>query len=217
MAGDSLPQWMQNLIAGWPMIKANIPTFIVILLLLAGALWLLFNWSYGSILANKSSQIELQDRQLADYKQKLDGASPDQAKARIDTLEARLAAIEPRRLTADQRASLKSKLGIQAPAATLISIAGEASGDSMQLAADFASVFRAAGGWTVQESSVIGIGNRPANGLRLTVKNSQSPSREVQLVVEALRSARIDFEVLGVDVMAPGLTIELLVCTKISR
>jgi hypothetical protein len=82
-----MPQWMQDLTAGWPMIRANLPTFLVILVLITGAIWVVFNWSYGAILASKNSQIELQDRQLADYRQKLDGASPDQAKAKIEALE----------------------------------------------------------------------------------------------------------------------------------
>jgi hypothetical protein len=82
-----MPQWMQDLTAGWPMIRANLPTFFVILVLTAGVIWAAFNWSYSAVLAGKNSQIELQDRQLADYKQKLDGATPDQAKAKIEALE----------------------------------------------------------------------------------------------------------------------------------
>ena len=87
MPGDSMPPWMQDLFAGWPMIRANLPTFFVIVVLILGAVWWLMDWRYGAIVASKSGQIELQDRQLADYKQKLDGASPDQAKAKIEALE----------------------------------------------------------------------------------------------------------------------------------
>jgi|SRR5450759_5266886 hypothetical protein len=82
-----MPQWMQDLTAGWPMIKANLPTFLVILVLMAGIIWVALNWSYGGVLASKNGQIELQDRQLADYKQKLHGATPEQAKAKIEALE----------------------------------------------------------------------------------------------------------------------------------
>jgi hypothetical protein len=85
--GDSMPQWMQDLFTGWPMIRANLPTFFVVVVLIFGAVWWLMDWRYGAIVASKTGQIELQDRQLADYKQKLDGASPDQAKAKIEALE----------------------------------------------------------------------------------------------------------------------------------
>ena len=71
----------------WPMIRANLPTFAVILVLMIGAIWVVINWSYSGVLASKTGQIELQDRQLSDYREKLKGASPEQAKARIDTLE----------------------------------------------------------------------------------------------------------------------------------
>jgi hypothetical protein len=72
---------MQDLTSGWPMIRANLPTFFVILVLIIGAVWWVLDWRYSGVLASKNGQIELQDRQLADYRQKLDGASPDQAKA----------------------------------------------------------------------------------------------------------------------------------------
>src|SRR4029077_20750334 len=82
-----MPQWMQDLTAGWPMIMANLPTFFVLLALIIGAVWVVINWSYSSILAGKNTQLETQDRQIADYKEKLGGASPDQAKAKLDALE----------------------------------------------------------------------------------------------------------------------------------
>jgi hypothetical protein len=82
-----MPQWMQDLTSGWPMIRANLPAFFVILVLIIGAVWWVLDWRYSGILASKNGQIELQDRQLADYRQKLDGASPDQAKAKIEALE----------------------------------------------------------------------------------------------------------------------------------
>jgi hypothetical protein len=79
-----MPQWMQDLTAGWPMIRANLPTFFVILVLMVGAVWVAFSWAYGGVLASKNGQIELQDRQLADYRDKLKGATPEEAKAKID-------------------------------------------------------------------------------------------------------------------------------------
>ncbi len=44
-------------------------------------------WSYSGVLASKNGQIELKDRQLADYRDKLKGATPEEAKAKIDALE----------------------------------------------------------------------------------------------------------------------------------
>ena len=69
------------------MIRANLPTFFVILFLAIGVIWVVVNWSYSAVLASKNGQIELQDRQLADYRDKLKGATPEEAKAKIDALE----------------------------------------------------------------------------------------------------------------------------------
>lgn len=82
-----MPQWMQDLTTGWPMIRANLPTFFVIVVLIILTVWTVVNWSYSGVISSKNGQIELQDRQLADYREKLKGATPDQAKDKIDVLE----------------------------------------------------------------------------------------------------------------------------------
>jgi hypothetical protein len=82
-----MPQWMQDLTTGWPMIRANLPTFFVIVVLVTGAVWVVIGWSYSGVLASKNGQLELQDRQLADYREKLKGATPEQAKEKVDSLE----------------------------------------------------------------------------------------------------------------------------------
>jgi len=69
------------------MIWANPKTFALVTAVIIAIVWLIVNYSYSTILSNKNSQIELQDRQLGDYKQKLDGATPEQAKAKIEALE----------------------------------------------------------------------------------------------------------------------------------
>ena len=99
-----MPQWMQDLVAGWPIIRANLATFFVILVLITGVAWWLMGLRYSDLLATKDGQIQLQDRQLADYREKLKGATPDQAKSRIDALEAQLsaAAKAPQGSTTDQ-------------------------------------------------------------------------------------------------------------------
>jgi hypothetical protein len=95
------------------MIRANLATFAVILVLMIGAIWIVVNWSYSAVLASKNAQIELQDRQLADFREKLKGATPEQAKDKIDSLEGTLMKMvgnnwEP--LRRPQIASLAAKL-----------------------------------------------------------------------------------------------------------
>src|ERR1700726_4068447 len=85
--GDSMPQWMQDLTAGWPMIRTNLPTFFVIVGLIVGVVWWIMDWRYGGIITNKDSEIVLAKSQRDDYRDKMGGATPDQAKARVDALE----------------------------------------------------------------------------------------------------------------------------------
>jgi hypothetical protein len=222
-----MSQWMQDLTAGWPMIRANLPTFFALAVLMFGAIlggvWWLMDWRYSSIIsgrdaiiANKDSEIALFKGQRDDYKDKLSGATPDQAKARIDALEARFAAVEPRRLTAEQRAALMARLSPPAGAVPTVSIVAEATADSPQLAADFASVFRSAGGWTIVEPIAMGIGNRPPSGIAISVPDLNHPTVAVATVASALKAAKIEFDLRQAPLME-GIAVEMLICTKIIR
>jgi hypothetical protein len=61
-----MPQWMQDLTQGWPLISANIPTFVVIVVLMLGVVWAAFNWSYGAIISRQAAEIKLLERQKAE-------------------------------------------------------------------------------------------------------------------------------------------------------
>jgi hypothetical protein len=61
-----MPQWLQDLTTGWPIIRANIPTFIVIVVLIVGAVWAAMSWSYGTVISNQASEIKLLERQKAE-------------------------------------------------------------------------------------------------------------------------------------------------------
>jgi hypothetical protein len=182
-----MPQWMQDLISGWPMIRANLPTFFVILVLIIGAIWWIMNWRYGDLLASKNGQIELQDRQLADYKQKLDGASPDQAKSKIDALERRVRVTvgkewEP--LTRVEIVALTSKL--KAISKTRIQIMYE-NALGKELAESFLEAFKAAdwdGAWITPGSGfgsgvLVGRGQR-ALAVKAAIESISNTKTEVK-------------------------------------
>jgi hypothetical protein len=76
-----------KLLEQWAVVAAAPIPFAITVAIAGGLIWLAVGWSYSSILSGKSAQIELQDRQLADYREKLKGASPEEAKAKIDALE----------------------------------------------------------------------------------------------------------------------------------
>jgi hypothetical protein len=169
-----MPRWMQDLFAGWPMIRANLQTFFVIVVLIFGAVWWLMDWRYGAIVASKIGQIELQDRQLADYKQKLDGASPDQAKAKIDALEEKVKYTIGNRwpvLTSEETTKLAAAISPLDKRPISILYANYLGKD---LAQNIADVFKNAG-WKIQNFSEGGglgynISTGRGNGLALTLK-----------------------------------------------
>jgi hypothetical protein len=61
-----MPQSIQDLIAGWPMIWANIPTFIVIVLFIIGIVWAAMAWGYGRIIRHQAAEIKLLERQKSE-------------------------------------------------------------------------------------------------------------------------------------------------------
>jgi hypothetical protein len=61
--------------------------FVTALLTLGAAIWWALDWRYTGIVSNRDLEISSLKTQRDEYKEKLGGASPDQAKARIDALE----------------------------------------------------------------------------------------------------------------------------------
>jgi hypothetical protein len=217
-----MPDWDKILAQVAVVTSAPVP-FLIAVFIAGGLIWWLLDWRYGAIVAqrdgvisNRDSEITLLKSQRDDYKDKLNGATPDQAKARIDSLEARLASVEPRRLTASERAGLIVRLTPPIGSPRAISIISEASGDSHQLAADFASVFRSSGDWKISEPTVMGLGNRPPSGIGVQVPDTNNPSKAATIVMDALRSQNIRFDLQQAPGM-PGMELALLVCTKIER
>jgi hypothetical protein len=82
-----VPEWVIKLLEQWAVVKAAPIPFAVVIVIVGAVLWLAIGWSYNAVLNSKNAQIELQDRQLADYREKLGGASPSEAKAELDALK----------------------------------------------------------------------------------------------------------------------------------
>ncbi|MGM5020219.1 hypothetical protein [Tardiphaga sp. 367_B4_N1_1] len=216
-----MPQWMQDLTAGWPMIRANLPTFIVLAALMFGAIWWLMDWRYGGILtgrdgiiSNKDSEIALLKGQRDDYKDKLSGATPDQAKARIDALEGRLKQIEqtgPRSLAAEQRQALTQTARVPVGAQYALTIVTEGGcPDCPVYASILERAFRDAG-WKIGNGMLMGPPQRPVRGIALVVPDAKNLSAEALLIQRSLRAAQIDVELMSGYFMQNMPETELLI------
>jgi hypothetical protein len=207
-----LPQSLQDLVNGWPMIEANPVTFIAILVVMLVAVWIALSYLYGQRIASKDAQIQLLDRQVADYKDKLHGASPDQAKARIDALEARLGQFEPRRLTDNQRKILIERARVNDHELTIIC---EASSDCMTYAAAFEAPLREAG-WTVYNYQIPNPPQRPRTGIAVQVPDLNNLSKEAGLLRTALQAAQVDIELMHMKDFPAKSPVQLLITAKAS-
>lgn len=172
-----MPQWMQDLSAGWPMIIANPSTFAAILVLVVMIVWTIVNWSYRRVIASKNGQIELQDRQLADYREKLKGATPEEAKAKIDALEEKVRNTVGDRwkpLTGDETAKLLASIeSLPPPPRIQVMYVNYLGRD---LAKNFADTLEKAG-WPdvlLSEGGALGYGlsTGRGNGLALALKSA---------------------------------------------
>ncbi|UYO46993.1 hypothetical protein KQX64_12945 [Rhodopseudomonas palustris] len=137
-------------------------------------------------------RLSLAEAQRDDYKTKLSGASPDEARARLDKLEALLASVLPRKLTPDQLATMSKIIG---PIVGSVRINNDASSSD---GAAFANAFRtffAGQGWHVQAGIVMGPGLVSKSGVGISLVNGQSPTPAEAALLKALSAAGILFDI----------------------
>ena len=63
------------------------------------AIWLAIRWAYATVVRHKDAEIGSLKTLVDSYKDKLDGATPDEAQARIAELERTVQRLKPRSLT----------------------------------------------------------------------------------------------------------------------
>lgn len=194
-----MPAWIENLPAELKAIEAAPAIFVLVVAALAVGVWVLLSWSYRSQLSNKDAQleskrseIELLERQLSDFKQKLHGASPDEAKARIDELERQVKELMPRKLSPEQKQMIEQQLR-RLGSSHSITIAHDMScSDGGKYADDFGRLFQALG-WKVSRPSVLGVSGPPPSGLGILISGGLPVGIESELG-EALKRAGVGFD-----------------------
>jgi len=199
---------VQDLVNGWPMIKANPATFIAIVVAIAFVEWVILHFWYRGRLSSKDAQIELQDRQLADYRDKLHVATPGEAKQRIDALEERLRRFEPRQLTDDQRKILIERARVYEHHELTIVV--ETGSDCSTYAAGFEATLREAG-WDVHNWTIVNPPRRPRFGIAVQVPDLNNIPKEAELLRTALVAAYVDIELMHMEDFPVRTSIQLLI------
>jgi hypothetical protein len=172
--------------------------FAVALAIIFGLVWAAVSWSFQSRFDGQSSaisslenRVKLKDDQIGEYKEKLSGATPEEAKKRIDALELQIKALSPRRVSLEQRQHITDAL--RGMKGNISIVQDMAAADAKPLTADLASAFQAAG-WGVSLPMIMGPSNVPTSGLAVRVENPGNLRPVQQAVVSALKAVGLDFD-----------------------
>lgn len=217
-------QFFEYLGSEWSVISGAPLTFVVSLALAGVLLWLLASWIYKnriedreSRISNKDGEIAILQRRLEEYQSKLDGASPDEAKARLDALESRIDALAPRRLNEDQRNAMAAILDPFRGNSVHV-LTDMAAPDGRQMAQGLQAAFAAAG-WNTEMPQVMGPGNPPHSGVGLIVADPNNMTPAQSAIRSALAAANLPFDVQqGWQRSMPGqpeIAAEILVTSRL--
>jgi hypothetical protein len=157
-------------LSGQVRLIAEIPlVFTAAVLILGGIIWAMLRWRY-------SVMIEQRNRTIALYKARLNGASPDEAKAKIDSLEGQVLSLKNRewpKLAPADVADFERILGAQEPHAVSVLLQDR---DSIFLARDLVDAFNRIG-WKAKRDTGIneipdGLTVWPEDDVARTISNA---------------------------------------------
>lgn len=157
------------------------------------AVWWVAGQYYSERISTMKEQLVLVEGQRDEYKNKLSGASPDEAKARLEKLEASLAALAPRKLSNEQTKTLQAALLI---VGSIVILHDVSCADCNAYGNSIDTAFRA-GAWQVVNSPLIGPNVFPRSGLGVSVANPQSPSPQEAAILKSFKSANVPFDIIA--------------------
>lgn len=173
-------------------LAAPVP-FLLVVGFVAYGIWRFLDHHYSGRLDAKDALLTLRQAQLDDYKEKLSGASPEEARARVDALEQRIEdgfnAMAPRTLSEDQRKKMVEALEVQnGHHVTIPQNAFDP--DSVKLARSISSAFLAAR-WTTSTPMEMRLGDLPPSGIGVIVPDADNLTAAQQTILDAFKIANI--------------------------
>jgi hypothetical protein len=198
-----LQNWLDALKQEIAAVAAAPVTFVIVLMVVIAAVWGGLHWTYRTVLANKDQRIAVLERRVAEYRDKLSGATADEARRRIDALEAEIETLRrrlnPRHLTPSQKQAIldRSRQPAGAPPRAVTIIREEKCSDCAAFADEIVDALRAAGSWTVTTETVPEITQRPRSGLAIRVTEVLRPPLEAVALQRALQAAGLSLVVIA--------------------
>jgi hypothetical protein len=137
-----MSDFFEKLQKEWAVIRGAPWSFFTAVAIIAGAIWFFLSEINQGMLQAKDATIETLKTQNDSYKEKLSGATPEEAKARIDALEARVSRVEPRQLSHEQKKTITENVMLPAGASYALSIESDMRClDCNQYAEEFSDIF----------------------------------------------------------------------------
>jgi len=170
-------------------------SFLVSVALVGVAIFLILKAFFKERISVLDARLSHAQELADDYKNKLQGATPDEAAGAIRELQDRVRAIEPRRLTNDQRQRMREVLG-RLSGSTIEVVHDGACPDANGYSMAFAHLLGEMG-WRVSTPMVIGPGMRPPSGLAIAIPDIKAQTEHARALAEALRAAKIEFDLYG--------------------
>jgi cell division protein FtsN len=194
-----MPDWLETLRDEARGIAAAPLLFAAAVLAAAAVLWGILHWSYRTVLSNKDKHIAFLERRVAAYRETLRGATPEEARHRIEALETELEMLRiqlrPRHLNSTQRQAIvdRSRLPAGAQPQPVTVVYEEDCSDCTQFAAEIADTLRVSGSWVVSTEATRKAVERPRRGLGIRVPDRLRPPPAARILQQALRSANLDY------------------------
>lgn len=138
-------QFVQNVLGEFRLIAQAPLVFAAALLFLGAIIWAALRWRYARI-------IEHRNRIIALYKARLDGATPDQAKAKMDSLEGQVVSLKNREWPKLSSAAVTDFESILASQGSHVVSVLPQDKDSVFLARDLVDAFRRIG-WNAKRET----------------------------------------------------------------
>ena len=153
---------------------------------------------FGTIWTSRQENLALR-QQISEYRDKLGGASPDEAKTALDVhtdeVTALQAQLKPRRVDSRQRQIIRERVKIPPGTQYALAIVHEGGcWDCPQYAAEFADTFRNIPGVLISNRVTMGLMQRPPRGLAVIVSDPTRPSAQETVLLQALQGAGIEFD-----------------------
>jgi hypothetical protein len=217
-----MPPWFTAIIEfvrdEWQTVITAPATFVTGSLIIAVVIWVILTWQYGARLDNKDAiigsrdaTIKFQEAQLAEYRTKLKGASPDEAAAQLDSLKNKVAHMQeellkvqsqqasqaPRRITSDQTKLFINLARVYKGNPPFIAIQHDIQCiDCSAYAQDFCDLINNVAGWRAEMAgSVVGVGF-VSSGITIRVNSKDNLSPEITVLINAMKAAGLQFDIL---------------------